>query len=365
MPHDAVARHIGPNETFARPSDSSATMEQTRLALEAIVHDSALALNPQNVPVAQQASSFIRFTSESSERTVLMATEQIDPIEPPKFKHKKLPKPPPSPPPPVLHSPPRKATAEEQKAWLIPPSISKWKNQKGHTVPLDKRIFAPEAPPTINDRFSKVSKALQEAEARARSEIEIRNELEQKRIDKERQIKEEALRSIAAQSRQERAKLSQDKHVQERERLRQERAKEHDREQRYYEKRPMGERDIGEKMALGAGQPVYTDESLYDERLFHKAVRAPLGSEDAYHLYDKPLISGSTANLMYHPSEQDIQREQATGLGSTEKKEKSGPVLFEKGDALTLDSQAEVKPKATTIDADLDAFFQEIKKTRR
>ena len=65
-----------------------------------------------------------------------------DPLEPPRFKHKKIPRGPPSPPPPVLRSPPRKATVAEQKEWMIPPCISNWKNNKGFTIPLDKRLAA-------------------------------------------------------------------------------------------------------------------------------------------------------------------------------------------------------------------------------
>src|SRR5258707_12405592 len=65
-----------------------------------------------------------------------------DPLGPPRFKHKKFPKGPPSPPAPVLRSPPRKATAQEQKEWMIPPCISNWKNNKGFTIPLDKRLAA-------------------------------------------------------------------------------------------------------------------------------------------------------------------------------------------------------------------------------
>ena len=62
-----------------------------------------------------------------------------DPLEPPRFKHKKIPKGPPSLPPPVLRSPPR---AAEQKEWMILPCISNWKNNKGFTIPLDKRLAA-------------------------------------------------------------------------------------------------------------------------------------------------------------------------------------------------------------------------------
>lgn len=49
---------------------------------------------------------------------------------------------PPSPPVPVLHSPPRKVTVKEQQMWKIPPCVSNWKNAKGYTIPLDKRLAA-------------------------------------------------------------------------------------------------------------------------------------------------------------------------------------------------------------------------------
>jgi SNW domain-containing protein 1 len=41
-----------------------------------------------------------------------------------------------------MHSPPRKVSAEEQANWVIPPCISNWKNAKGYTIPLDKRLAA-------------------------------------------------------------------------------------------------------------------------------------------------------------------------------------------------------------------------------
>ena len=43
---------------------------------------------------------------------------------------------------PVMHSPPRPVTAEDQANWKIPPCISNWKNAKGYTIPLDKRLAA-------------------------------------------------------------------------------------------------------------------------------------------------------------------------------------------------------------------------------
>ena len=60
-----------------------------------------------------------------------------------RFKiNSKVPRGPPSPPAPVMHSPTRKVTVKEQQDWKIPPCISNWKNQKGYTIPLDKRLAA-------------------------------------------------------------------------------------------------------------------------------------------------------------------------------------------------------------------------------
>jgi len=60
-----------------------------------------------------------------------------------RFKiNQKLPRGPPSPPSAVMHSPTRKVTVKEQQEWKIPPCISNWKNAKGYTIPLDKRLAA-------------------------------------------------------------------------------------------------------------------------------------------------------------------------------------------------------------------------------
>jgi SNW domain-containing protein 1 len=134
-----------------RPSEEEvqATADKTRLALEKLVNGKIKAAQPKNVPGSQGKTSFIRYTPGQQngqaglqQRIIKMSDVVEDPLEPPRFKHKKIPKGPPSPPPPVLRSPPRKATAAEQKEWMIPPCISNWKNNKGFTIPLDKRLAA-------------------------------------------------------------------------------------------------------------------------------------------------------------------------------------------------------------------------------
>jgi SNW domain-containing protein 1 len=63
-----------------------------------------------------------------------------DPLEPPKFKHKRLPGGAPDAPVPIMHSPPRKLSVAEAAQWKIPPCVSSWKNAKGYIIPLDKRL---------------------------------------------------------------------------------------------------------------------------------------------------------------------------------------------------------------------------------
>ena len=65
-----------------------------------------------------------------------------DPLDPPRFKHKKIPRANDEVPPVIMRSPPRKLTAKDMADWKIPASISNWKNANGYTVPLHMRLQA-------------------------------------------------------------------------------------------------------------------------------------------------------------------------------------------------------------------------------
>lgn len=133
----------------------------------------------------------------------------MDPVEPPRFRiNKKIPRGPPSPPAPVLHSPTRRVTVKEQREWKIPPCISNWKNAKGYTVPLDKRLAADGRGLQqlhINENFAKLAEALYIADRKAREAVETRAQLERKLAQKEKELKEEHLRQLAQKARDERA----------------------------------------------------------------------------------------------------------------------------------------------------------------
>ncbi|KDN53471.1 hypothetical protein K437DRAFT_230765 [Tilletiaria anomala UBC 951] len=202
-----------------RPSEEevASVTERTRLALEKITQTKIKAAQPGNIPNTQGNSSFIRYTpgqqggGDGKQRIIKMTEVVEDPLEPSRWKHKKVPRGPPSPPPPVLRSPPRKATAQELQEWAIPPSISNWKNNRGFTIPLDKRLATDGRglhDVHINDGFAQFSEALNLADRHAREEVRQRAAMQQKLAAKEKAAKEEHLRMLAQRAREERAGIA-------------------------------------------------------------------------------------------------------------------------------------------------------------
>lgn len=172
------------DEALQKPDDEAVQelTEKTRAALEKITKTKIAAALP--VQHAQQTApaQFIRYTpsqqgeqfnSGAQQRIIRMVEVQQDPMEPPKFKiNQKIPRPPPSPPAPVLHSPTRKVTVKEQAEWKIPPCVSNWKNPKGYTIPLDKRLAADGRglqQTHINENFAKLAEALYIADRKVRN----------------------------------------------------------------------------------------------------------------------------------------------------------------------------------------------------
>ena len=164
--------------SLERPSEEEVeeAKERTQKALQSLVDGTLAAQKPKNIKgTSRPEPTFVRYTpanqmgdnSKKQDRIMKIVQRQADPMEPPKHRIKKVPRGPPSPPPPVMHSPPRKLTAEDQEAWRIPPPVSNWKNPKGYTVPLDKRLAADGRglqDVTINDKFAQFAEALHTAD---------------------------------------------------------------------------------------------------------------------------------------------------------------------------------------------------------
>ena len=141
---DSITTKHMSEEALAKPSDEAAAenSERTRLALEKMAAGKAsgVAGSLEKATADKKEPTYIRYTPSSqgdghasgaTNRVIRMVEAPVDPMEPPKFKHKRVPRGPPSPPAPVMHSPPRKLTAKDQQDWKIPPCISNWKNIKG------------------------------------------------------------------------------------------------------------------------------------------------------------------------------------------------------------------------------------------
>lgn len=355
-----------------RPSEEEVAeqTEKTKMALEKLVSGAVAAQKPKNVQgITRNEATYVRYTpanqmgdvSRKNDRIMKIVERQRDPMEPPKFKHKKIPRGPPSPPPPVMHSPPRKLTAEDQEAWKIPPPVSNWKNPKGYTVPLDKRLAADGRglqDVTINDKFAQFAEALFTADRHAREEVKQRAAMQQKLAEKERMAKEEQLRMLAQRAREERSGMgrrdsrrrsysgsrsrsssassrsdSDDEAARERDRMRRERRQENEKkfrqsrmgtERRIQMMAREQNRDISEKVALGLAKPTQSSESMWDSRLFNQTSGFDTGfNEDQ--AYDKPLFAAQDAiSSIYRPrASNDDEVDEEAGANEYERIQKS------------------------------------------
>ena len=356
------------NISLAMPSEEEvrATTERTRKALDKVLQEKLGkgAINSKD----QKKASYVRYTSSnilddkpSSSRIIKIVDVQEDPMAPKKFKQKKQMARPSSPPAPVLHAPTRKATAEEQKQWYIPPAISNWKNPNGFTISLDKRLAVDGRDPNrdntegdVNKNFIDLANALDEADKKAREDIKIRNALRKKLAEKENREKEEKLRLLAQRAREEKMGGSssleyENDDARKRAMIREERRKKAEKELRMSRMgneqrmktmlKSLGDRDVSERTQLGLAKATNSAENQFDSRLFSKSTQVT-NSEDQ--VYDNPLFVQQAVNSIYKVSEsnldndpdaqlEDMQNEKRFDTLSTSKP--SGPVEFHKDDS--------------------------------
>ncbi|RUS72293.1 hypothetical protein EGW08_019939 [Elysia chlorotica] len=340
-PQDLLPKPIDDDDpTLQRPADEAVeeNTEKTRLALEKLVSGKISAAMPVRHAEKQAPAQYIRYTpsqqgvaynSGAKQRIIRMVETQKDPMEPPKFKvNKKIPRGPPSPPAPVMHSPNRKVSVKEQQDWKIPPCISNWKNNRGYTIPLDKRLAADGRGLQgvhINENFAKLAEALYIADRKAREAVEMRVNLEKSKVKTIKEKKEQNLRDLAMKAREERAGIrreepmaagDKDEGLMERDELRKDRAKDRQRERNIARAAPdkrnrlqrEKDRDISEQIALGKPNPNAAGgsrETQFDQRLFNqsKGMDSGFGDDEAYNVYDKPWRDeGTISRSIYRPS---------------------------------------------------------------
>ncbi|KAL4145975.1 hypothetical protein PRNP1_011848 [Phytophthora ramorum] len=361
-----IVEKDGDASALALPSkdEEVETANRTKDALQALVQGKVASALPTNVgrqKSAKETAKYIRYTPNDQgtsgapkQRIIRMVDVAKDPMEPPKFQHTKAVRGPPSPPVPVLHSPPRKLTVADQQSWKIPPCISNWKNSKGFTIALDKRLAADGRglqQVTVNDNFASLSEALAIAERKAREEVNMRAQVQKKLAMKQKEQKENDLRDLASKARMERAGIRADSGDEDddrnrsrrrrsssahsdrkrgysddeddsdaegrrdRDRIRHERKKEREREMRMEKLGKKGklardeDRDVSEKIALGqlqGGGRAGGSDAMFDSRLFNQSqgMSSGFGQEDEYNVYSKPMVDRGKASV-YRPKGDD------------------------------------------------------------
>uniref|UniRef100_A0A915MDG2 SKI-interacting protein SKIP SNW domain-containing protein n=1 Tax=Meloidogyne javanica TaxID=6303 RepID=A0A915MDG2_MELJA len=320
------SKHIDDeDESFKKPTDDEIheTTETTRAALEKITTAKIAAALPVQHAKKTAPAQFIRYTpsqqsglhaSGAQQRIIRLVEEQKDPMEPPRFQiNQKIPRAPPSPPAPVMHSPTRKVTAKEQADWKIPPCVSNWKNPKGYTVALDKRLAADGRglqQVHINEGFAKFAEALSIAERKARESVETRAQMERLIAQNKKTEQEKRMREMAQSARIQRsqalrkAEADEDQKLmeeaKEREAIRRDRVEDHRKERNIARSRPDKleklkrdkDRDISEKIALGLpdSRARASGETQFDARLFNQTGGLDSGGidDETYTAYDKP-----------------------------------------------------------------------------
>ena len=340
-----VERNVG-RDHLARPGaeEEDAVAAKTAAALGQLISgkvDAARPLTVQSKGDEASHSTFINYRPVQAgavkQRVIRLVQEQVDPMEPPRHKHRKNPGGGAEPPAPVLHSPPRKLTAEDQANWNIPPVVSNAKNSRGFTIALDKRLAADGRgliKEEVNDRHAHLAEALFIAERKAREEVNLRNTLKARLAEEERLREEEKLAKLAADARAQRAgaavETSQEglmseegaatpggdasvdaAALREREEMRREQRRQLDRTLHTDEagnvvsRKRDADRDISEKIALGMGIGKRKAEVQYDERLFNQTggIGSGLLQDGEAQVYDKDLFSKRSDVLSHRPSQ--------------------------------------------------------------
>lgn len=366
-----------PEEEAEEAARTSAALQSLLVQKTALDKASGTAMiqaaTSQNV---EQKTEFIKYTARpdapgynpaAATRIIQMVPAKLDPLMPPKHKHVKAPRGPAEDPVPVLQAPPPKLTKEEQAAWQVPACISNWKNPRGYTIPLDKRLAADGrgllGTPTVNaTQFAALAESLQVAERQARQEVQLRARTHQQLVRAEAEEREAALRALAQQARRERggaavsalpnaddasidsapsdddedekvvssssnrvndpeiraSRVDTDEEVaaRQREKLRLERKRERERELRLEanvelkkKQRLEEERDVSEKIALGVHTTGAGADNV-DARLYNQSagMDSGFGAEDEYNAYSKPLFAAAaTGGSIYRPTRGDTE----------------------------------------------------------
>eukprot|EP01063_Lacrimia_lanifica_P040279 TRINITY_DN9087_c0_g1_i1.p1 TRINITY_DN9087_c0_g1~~TRINITY_DN9087_c0_g1_i1.p1 ORF type:complete len:490 (+),score=252.47 TRINITY_DN9087_c0_g1_i1:46-1470(+) len=369
------------DEALARPAESEVedALTKARKALEAKIQAKLTGAKPTNVKQVEGGAQYLRYTPSNTasgapqvkNRMVKMVQQQVDPLEPAKFRIKRVPAGPPSPTAPVLHSPQKKLSAKDMADFKVPACVSNWKNPKGYTVPLEQRVRADgrgliDAP--LGEKHAMLATAIGAQEKLLRERVEMRNQLAKKVASKKKEKEEEELRDLAMRYRDQKEQLldertqegrSKEEIMEERRRneVREERRQQWEHERRISERKGQGrgvldkevDRDLQETMALGGAQPTFDSSTYIDQRLFNQEKTRSLDDVDG----DGALFTKSTfshydrTEKTYRPTREALDDEHLRQAGQAEGRQ----IEFEGGSKQAADP------------FDMDAILDDVKQT--
>lgn len=334
--------------------------ESTVAKSSAQVNDEAYELKYETL----QASGAVR------SRSLKIVQHAQDPLQPSQVKAGKVVAPPVEEPlAPILHKTDSagaasKVTREEREKWNIPAAISSWKNPKGYTISLEKRLemdarFSKEnaGSQKVNEGFAKLSDALDVADREARREMRIRAENKRRLADEEMQEKEQKLRLLAQKAREERERQKwnsassrkrliehEDDPAGKRELVRKAKNLELEKDirkskmstaDRLRELAYSQGRDISEKVILGAAKATDSAEGRYDSRLFSKGANTNARRNEDQ-LYDRPLFEQQARDSFNRANLEQIE-----SLIQKDKKVSTGPIEFTSADGKAVEDEKE------------------------
>lgn len=263
--------------------------------------------------------------------TVRIAEKSVDPLDPPRFRHRKPIALQQDAPAPILTAPTEKLTAEEEDAWRVPACVSNWKNPAGYVIPMDKRVGVDARrfeQPQLSAKFAVMAHALDAAAASITESIAQKNALERQLAMRKWAEDEERMREEARRLNIEKKQLGKRKGRDERilDRLLDEGRSERARQ---------GKRTRDTTQDTG---PAPDDQ--FDARLF-----ADIGSvytgDDKYEVYDKPLYAKETAYVPFATHGTAVQRSRYAAQPGDARKDTT-VITFQHGEQQTPSARAGV-----------------------
>ncbi|GAB4828387.1 hypothetical protein Ancab_035385 [Ancistrocladus abbreviatus] len=270
------------------------TTMATKVTLEKIVNVRLSAAQPKNVPQQSSKSKFIKykpsqqsaaFNSGAKERIIRMVEMPVDPLEPPKFKHKSVPKASGSPPVPVMHSPPRLVTVKDQQDWKNPKEgwrscSDKIKSAEGNDDEGEGKkrtriaCFGTEGTGREDRRCTPAASIPVPSDKNMMNDTDMRMDYDQGREEREERLKRKKIREEGRRERERERRLeAKDAAMGKKSKITRDR-----------------DCDVSEKVTLGmASTGARRGEVMYDQRLFNqeKGMDSGFATDDQHNVYDK------------------------------------------------------------------------------